>query len=262
VISTTPPTTNPSLTQAFVVAVADASLPNARVLKAGVGLSLVDGGPSGLTLSRGRADYIDAPYYYEPFWGGLNSYFINGSSSGTITAQSGTAASPGGLILTVSNNGQYAYYATSPTMLRFGGLAVEFQTTVSNPTLSVSGQTYTFRVGFLDVAGADTVDGVYFEYDSTLSLNWRICTSNNSTRTKTNTTVPVAINTDYVLYFIVNAAGSLASFYINGVLVGTITTNIPTAAGRECALAMQLDKTSGNTARTFNVDYMFFQAGV
>lgn len=265
-VGTAVPTNTPSLSQAFVVAVADASLPNARPLVAGAGIDIVDNGPSGLVVSRGRVAYLQNPVYYEPFWTGNNSYYRsnNNGANASIGQAQGTAQYPGGLVLTVRKSGERVWYACSPTMLRFGGgFGVEFETTVNTNLLTTSTERYVFRVGFLDNATADAIDGVYFEYDWTASNNWRLCTANNSTQTKVNSSVPVAINTDFTLNFKVAADGSFVQFFINGILAGTITTNIPTALGRETGLAMQLLKTAGGN-NFINVDlyYMFFQSGV
>jgi hypothetical protein len=264
--ATTAPITNtPALTQAFVVAVADASLPNARVLKAGIGVGIVDNGPSGLVISRDRTVYLKYPYYYEPFWSGNNSYFVAATygSGATILQGSGTAAKPGGLILTVKGSTDRVSYACSPTMLYFGGgTAVEFQTEVRVETLSGGNDRFSFRVGFLDTTSADAVDGIYFEYDASYSLYWRICTSSNSTRTKVATNVSVTQGTNYVLYYFVAADGSYVDFYINGTYVGRITTNIPNVPGRETGLSMLLLKTAGINSRSVDIAYMFFQAGV
>lgn len=264
-VSTAVPTNTPSLSQAFLVAVADTSLPNARPLVAGTGITLTDNGSSGMVISRNRQNYVGQPAYYEPFWGGVNSYFVSSTSGSgaSIKARAGTASAPGGVTLTVAGSTDRAVYTCSPQMLVFGGgVAVEFQSRVNISVLGTGSQSYSFRDGFLDSTTTDALDGVYFEYDSTQSPNWRICTSNNSTRTKVNTSVAVAINTAYELYFIVNSTGTLASFYINGTPVGSIATNIPIAAGRETGLSMQLLKSKGNNAVSVDVFYMFFQAGV
>ncbi|MGI0076818.1 MAG: hypothetical protein ACREAU_05365, partial [Nitrosopumilaceae archaeon] len=125
------------------------------------------------------------------------------------------------------------------------------------PTLSTAAEEFLSYVGFTDnyaIAG-DVVDGIYFQYDRLTSANWRICTANNSTRTKTTTSTAVTAGTWIKLGIVVNAAGTSVEFFINGVSVGTTTTNIPTAAGRDTGMGCKIEKTAGTTSRTFLVDY-------
>jgi len=96
------------------------------------------------------------------------------------------------------------------------------------------------RVGFGDVLTADFVDGVYFEADPVQSTNWRIKTSSNSSATVTNTGTAIASNTWYRLRAVVNSGATSVEFFINGTSVGTIGSNIPTGAGRQCGPILQL----------------------
>jgi hypothetical protein len=64
------------------------------------------------------------------------------------------------------------------------------------------------------------------------------------------------MNTSWNKYEIdINPAGTQALFYINGTLVCTHTTNIPTGAGRTTSPRVQIIKSTGTTARTLLVDY-------
>ena len=97
-------------------------------------------------------------------------------------------------------------------------------------TLSASGSDYITRVGFMNAAlNTDVTNGVFFEYNRASTGNfWVIATAAAAVRTRVTTTTAITANTNYVLQAIVNANGTSATFYINGALVGTITTNIPT----------------------------------
>lgn len=98
----------------------------------------------------------------------------------------------------------------------------------------------TYRIGFGDtISYADQTDGVWLEYDPSGSNNFRMCSASNGTRTRTASSVAVAASTWYrgVWYF--NQAGTSVSYFLstNGapvVKLGTVSTNLPTGAGRSC----------------------------
>ncbi|MEM4248187.1 MAG: LamG-like jellyroll fold domain-containing protein, partial [Candidatus Nanoarchaeia archaeon] len=124
------------------------------------------------------------------------------------------------------------------------------------PTLSLAAQEFGFAIGLHDDVNLNAIDGVYFLYDRlNYGTNWQCVTSNNSTRTVTNSGITIIANTWYSLAFTVNAAGTAVNFYINGNLVATNTTNIPTGAGRETGPRILLLKSSGTTQRIVHVDY-------
>ena len=77
--------------------------------------------------------------------------------------------------------------------------------------------------------------------------------------TATDTGITVGLNTWYRVQIDVNAAGTSATCTINGTLVATNTTNIPTAAGRETGIVPgYIQKSLGANPRTLDIDY--FQA--
>ena len=53
---------------------------------------------------------------------------------------------------------------------------------------------------------------------------------------------------------IINANATLASFYVNSVLTGTLSTNIPRTAGRETLIGFGLHRSTGGTAKTLFMD--------
>jgi len=71
---------------------------------------------------------------------------------------------------------------------------------------------------------------IHFKYDSATDTNWQCQTYNFSSATTTNSGVAVVANTWY--RFEVTYDGTTVRFYINGTLVASHTTNIPTAAMR------------------------------
>lgn len=71
--------------------------------------------------------------------------------------------------------------------------------------------------------------GIYFQYNYNVnSGKWQIVTNTAGTKTTTNTTA-TATTGFHNYQILVNAAGTSVTFSIDGVSVGTISTNIPTA---------------------------------
>src|SRR5690606_5707496 len=90
-------------------------------------------------------------------------------------------------------------------------------------------------------------DAVVFQYNRGTSVNWLGITSASGTPTTASGGTNVAVSTDWThLRFVVNSAGTSVRFYVDGVLIGTSATNIPTAG---MGLGMIIKKTAGNTER-------------
>ena len=102
---------------------------------------------------------------------------------------------------------------------------------------------------------------MFFRYSDTLNGGrWAAVSRSNNVETAVDTGVTVAINTTYKLEVEVNAAGTSALFVLNGTLVATITSNIPTAVGRETGAGLQCRRTVGTGAATpFAVDYVLVE---
>lgn len=83
--------------------------------------------------------------------------------------------------------------------------------------------------------------------------------SSGGTDTVVDTNVPFAVNTKYDLLVEINKAWSEATYYINGVMVGRITTNLPTSDN--LGASMQLEKTAGTTARSMKT-WRFVAGGI
>jgi hypothetical protein len=129
--------------------------------------------------------------------------------------------------------------------------------------LSDAVTTFSQQVGFIDIttAAGEPVDGVFFRYSDTLNGGrWAAVSRSNNVETAVDTGVTVAINTTYKLEVEVNAAGTSALFVLNGTSVATITSNIPTAVGRETGAGLQCRRTVGTGAATpFAVDYVLVE---
>jgi len=162
---------------------------------------------------------------------------------GVLAMSTGTSAT-GRTCLTLDTlppNGSFQPYA--------GSFSVKFYVQV--PVLSNATQRFQWRAGFGDSPSADFTNGIYFEYDDSQSLNWRIKTANSGTRTITNTSTVVTAGA-WVRLGISTSNGSLFTFFINGVSVGTISTNIPTVG---LSPIMQMVSSVGTTSKQVWVDY-------
>jgi hypothetical protein len=117
---------------------------------------------------------------------------------------------------------------------------------------------YTVWVGFqdqLNTSGTPT-DGVFFRY--THSVNggrWEAVCRAASTETAVDTGVAAITTTVFqTLEIRVNAAGTSATFYIDGTLTNTVTTNIPTG-GNFCGLGAKIERSAGTSNRTLYFDW-------
>ena len=140
--------------------------------------------------------------------------------------------------------------------LRFMG-PVSFKSRVRLPLLASLTTDYVFRIGVNDVSLPSSVgtDGIYFEYDRSVSGNvWR-CTVRRGAVASTVTTVsPVSVNTWVALEWVWRNSAQVA-FYINGALVATLTTNVPDSSS-SAGLSMAMYKTNATVnTRTADVDY-------
>jgi len=120
----------------------------------------------------------------------------------------------------------------------------------------------TTRLGFLDTATvADAVDGAYLEIDASGVVTGK--TANNSTRSSTGTTYTISATTWYRAFIRTNAANTAVIFYLYndaGTLLwtDTLSTNIPTASGREVGAAFVITNSGTTAIDLAHIDYMSF----
>lgn len=225
-------------------------------------------------ISSSTIDDTDNNFYFFDDFIGYSSPSIGsmrhaGSGSGNSTNSIPTiSANHPGLYRTTTGtaaNGS-ASFMTAPTSFILGGGEYSYETMVYIPQLSSSSNRYQFAVGMLDINNTiNQTDAVAFVYDeggvaigSTASLNWQLMTSSNggTSRTWQPTSVQVVNNTWLKLRVEVNAAGTLATYYINDTYAGTVSTNIPTGSARSLGMGSIITKTSGGTAASAYIDYV------
>jgi hypothetical protein len=200
----------------------------------------------------------------------MNSDFVFGAGEfginlgGTATTCVFTAVDPGNHpgIATLgtgsTNTGQvrlgFAATGSSAILLGFGEW--KFECVIMIPVLSDGTERFAICNGFID--GVVPADGVSFRYiDNENSGRWQAATrSNNATINTIDTGITVNANQWYRQTIIINAAGTLATFFIDGVQVASTSTSIPTGTGRQLGVATSIAKTLGSTTRLYNVDLM------
>lgn len=141
--------------------------------------------------------------------------------------------------------------AAATTGFKVGGGIISQEWLVRIEDLATVGEDYALFVGNADNVAAQT-DGIYFFYQRSVSTNWSAVTRAASTSTTTDTGVAAAEDAWIKLRIEVNAAGTSVAFYINGSLVATNTTNIPSAF---IAPMIRVTKSAGTTSRLFYCDY-------
>lgn len=118
----------------------------------------------------------------------------------------------------------------------------------------------TTRLGFLDTAtSSDPVDGAYIEIDGSGVATGK--TSSNSTRSSTGTTYTISATTWYRASIVTNIDATLVTFTIYSdagaiLWTDTLSTNIPTASGRECGAAFIVTNSGTSAIDLAHIDFM------
>lgn len=184
--------------------------------------------------------------------GGASGWFSSGQDStekaiGVFGGETGTLS-----------NGEISLVGTNGTgfILGFGNsLRVRYRARVN--TLSDGTDTFSVTIGLIDniSTGNDHTDGCYFKYThGTNSGRWQAITASNGTRTTQDTAV--SADTLFSIFEVaVNSDATSVAFTINGVVVNTITTNIPTGIGRETFYGFKITKSAGTNNRFITCDW-------
>lgn len=141
---------------------------------------------------------------------------------------------------------------------KMGAATFYFKTVVKIPVLSNGTDRFTAIFGVLDgfFGSSNAGEQLLFLYsDNVNSGNWVIQSrTNNGTITTVNTSV--AVNTSWNTFEInMNAAATSCVVKINGTIVATITTNLPTI--NPCGFGYEIIKSLGTTNTTLLAD-MFY----
>ena len=206
--------------------------------------------------SKVRDDFISSTTAGNLAW--ANS--INGTGAGATVIAPPTADSCGVVQLStgITTTGRASLYLPS-NLMAFGGFRTRLSWLVRLPQLGNALNSFSATVGFGDTTTLlyDHADGAYFKYDYSLSAAlWRIVTANNSIRTDQETAVVVQAGGWALLQIDVKADGTLAEFYINGTLAGSIDSNIPIDfVNRLFGPICKIESRLGTTAKLLHIDY-------
>mgnify|MGYP002777140876 CR=1 FL=1 len=178
--------------------------------------------------------------------GQSGTYGVNGSERayGVLQLDTGTTSAGRATLNRLINQVQigYAYYE------QVWRLALE--------ALSTGAERFLVTFGFIDNTGAgDHSDGVYFRYSDNLNGGqWQCVARQAGVEAVVNTSV--AANTIYNIFKIeINTTGTQADFYINDVLVASLTSNLPTTQGQFTGIGAKIEKSIGTTQRNLSIDY-------
>lgn len=131
-----------------------------------------------------------------------------------------------------------------------GNGKITFDTMVNIPTLATGAQDFDVYVGIGNPL-TEPDYGYYFKYDRGTSANWLRVTSTGGVKTSVNTGVAVDVSW-FHFTIVVNSDNTSVEFFINGVSVGSSTTNLTTAYINP---TFQIVKQVGVTAVDLYVDY-------
>lgn len=215
-------------------------------------------GATGATGSTGPtgADFPTVPafYYSNQCFHFFALWPYNNSESGTGTnianANALTSATPG-IVLVDPGEGRAGIAANSGQVILGGGIWTWSAKVTPHTALSAVGDVYLTWCGFISSLTDDGTDGVFFRQDA--AANWQCVCRAASVETVTDSGVAIAVDTFHVLEIVVNAAATSVAFNIDGALVATIVTNIPTAALRPAA--MNIVRSTGTASRQSYIDF-------
>jgi hypothetical protein len=201
----------------------------------------------------------DVNFYYQTDWISVNAGdWSNTVSGGTISrSQVGLDTTENCIGVLTLNTGTgtsgYAQNSMSTNQVKIGTCAIVHKFRIALSALSDGTDTYTVYIGLgSNDGGSDLTDGCYFRYThSVASGNWEAVTSASSSRTASDT--GVAAGTTHSIFEVrINQAGTSVTYYIDGALVATITTNIPSTT---IGFVHKIVKSAGTTERTVYEDW-------
>jgi len=222
-------------------------------------------------------------YYFEEFMGS-NAGSIATSYGQVVTLASGngtartvgftTATQSGrtnqqGVIQHSTGTGatNFTGYNLGNSSLMIGTGTISIETYVNVQTLStVTERFFTFFGYGVPSNWQNSANAIFFSYDEggvvyfagTPSPNWKCYTRGGGTTTLTTTSIPVVVDSWYKLRIDINAAATSVTFYIDGTLVATHNTNIP-STGTPMTIVSIMNKTVGTSARTMLTDYFMYE---
>lgn len=210
-------------------------------------------------LPLGKIDPRYGFYLEEDFFSNVTTFQQNWSIAATVSTTTSSTTSPAKALLRQATASARASIALQAGSTMLGASTIYTEWAISFPTLGTVAEDYSASFGHSD-AGAFTsgslgVDGICISSNRGVNGdNWILNTVSNSVATSTNTTTPIVVNTLYRLGTLITNDTSV-EFYINGALVGTHATNIPSGAARATGYQARIDKIAGTGNSDVHLDY-------
>ena len=205
-----------------------------------------------------------AVVFFDDFVGGTNASGDVGENGWSFSASGGSMFAgadlgrPGSRTLrtnTTAGN-RIGLSTLAVTILINGGEILEIGAKLSAAATSI------VRLGFGDTYNSANfpTDGIWFEFNTDSSAtNWHIGASAGGTKTFTQTSKTA--DTNWHRYKIkVSDDASSASFYIDDVLIGSVSSNIPGSA-QYTGIMMYIETTDVNS-NDLVIDYVYYKAPV
>lgn len=221
--------------------------------------ALADGlGPFMPFVSRIRKNSYFAEDFLDIGTVGQN-FTIVVSGTGAAHAQIATTSGKFGVAagdLGTTTTGRTRLSSTQTAIMTAGIGQLSFLSSMALNTLSTTAERYSCRLGFIDSGTGESTDGIFFRYDSEVNGGeWECVCRAAGVETVVDSNVAPSAGVYQLFSIVVNAAGTSAVFSINGSVVATITTNIPTGANAFGWGVMAL-KSAGTTAtRSYLIDF-------
>lgn len=148
-----------------------------------------------------------------------------------------------------------------------GGVAGSYGTkTGVTGSSSDADEHFTVRIGFCDSETGDGTDGAFWRYNGTVnSGRWECVTRDGGAETATDAgvllgnSVAAGDQDSHVFEVKVNPAGTSITFYLDGELAATNTTNLPDSTDYTGMLAGSIVKTAGSNSRSMHIDFARYE---
>lgn len=225
-------------------------------------LSIVGGKPEWQTISTEQeyvwfADFLIA----SPSQNGWSNAASGGSLAGHWDALIDTSDNGVGVVQLQTGTGTTGYYSLCTYNDKFVPAQgqMTFEARLCPEVVSDATNEYNLFVGFgqnVYSAALGTHECAFVYRRATLGNNWFAITRASGSETQVDTGVACTAAVLQKLKIVLSADGVTATFYIDGVLVATITTNMPTA---RMGLSVGIFKTAGTTQRELWVDWTRFR---
>lgn len=187
-----------------------------------------------------------------------NTFYVSYGGSWQATSWATTGLNMWGVVQVNTLN--------STASMGFGSNSFQYQTILGGATfetrvrfedLSTATDRFTYYGGFLNNATFNGNNRIRFNYsDNINSGKFQIECNAGGVGTTADSGVTVVADTWYVLKFVINSAANSVEFFINGVSVGTIATNIPSNGVYPFT---QINRSAYVNTRQIYVDYHFAQ---